>query len=127
MSSPAIEPGTMIAGRFELEKRLGSGGSAVVWSARDRKSGAKVAVKLLHEERRKVSQSLERFEREAEILKKLDHPSITKLIAAEPQGELPYLAIELATGTSLDQLIEARAAEGRPFSSRELSAILAAI
>ena len=41
--------GTIFAGRYRLERKLGSGGMADVWLAEDQELGRKVAIKMLHE------------------------------------------------------------------------------
>jgi serine/threonine protein kinase/tetratricopeptide (TPR) repeat protein len=99
--------GTVLAGRFEIERLAGVGGMGEVYRARDRQSGGAVAVKLL----RRADRSLgERFSREARLLAELDHPAIVKYVA---HGSFDldglYLIMEWLDGEDLSQrLVRAR-------------------
>ena len=83
--------------RFETLREAGSGGMGVVYEARDRLTGKIVALKTLvdrvHEER---------FEREASVLSRLDHPAIVSYVAHGPG----YLAMEWLDGEDLEARIE---------------------
>ena len=59
---PFVE-GELIASRFVLDRRLGAGGLAEVWSARDTVTGAEVALKALHEHLLFDQGLVERFKR----------------------------------------------------------------
>ena len=72
-----MEPGDLIAGRYEIERLCATGGMAVVYRARDA-AGAAVAVKVLRGNA--TARELERFAREAEVLAALDHPAIVRPI-----------------------------------------------
>jgi serine/threonine protein kinase len=102
--------GALIDGRFLLERRLGVGGFGSVWRANDalaRGLGAKVALKLLHPHLAEIGgETLERFQREAEILQRLDHPNVARPIAFSLEKH-PYLAMELVDGITLSKIIEA--------------------
>ena len=65
----------VIDGRFAVERPCGAGGMGSVYRAVDRKSGAPVAVKVLHDHH---PQLRERFDREARTLATLTHPSIVR-------------------------------------------------
>ncbi len=94
-----MAPGTVVADRFVLERRAGSGASGVVYRARDRHTGAVVALKTLHR-----ASSAARFAEEARILAELYHPGVVRYVAhgETPEGEL-YLAMEWLDGEGLDQ------------------------
>jgi tetratricopeptide (TPR) repeat protein len=94
-----VHAGDVIAGRFEVERAIGSGGMGTVYLARDRHTGERVAAKTLRstsEDRRK------RFAMEAEALHKLSHPRIVRYVAhgQTTAGEL-YLAMEWVDGETL--------------------------
>ncbi len=78
------EPGTVLDGRYEIVERIGEGGFAVVYHAKQLSTGQKVAIKLLRAHRvaalsiAKVE--LARFEREMKLIGKLRHPHIVRLI-----------------------------------------------
>src|ERR1044071_4124275 len=97
-----MEPGTLLGDRFELEQKIGSGGMGMVFRARDRASGERVAVKLIAEEQ---DSNRERFEREIEVLEvlaELSHPGIVRHIA---HGDMPsgarFLVMEWLDGETL--------------------------
>src|SRR5580698_7986003 len=95
------EPG--VDDRFVLEAQVGAGAMGAVYRARDRQTGAVVALKLLtvHE-----SWAAERFRQEAEVLRALDHPGIVKYVAHGIHGTAEtgrlFLAMEWLEGEDLD-------------------------
>lgn len=80
VSDQAIQP--LLCGRYELLGRLGEGGQGATSLAIDVHSGNKVVVKELHIELLEDWKAVELFEREAEILKSLDHGKIPAYIDA---------------------------------------------
>jgi hypothetical protein len=95
----AVATPTVIAERFELEALAESGGMGSVYRARDRLTGAPVAVKLLARANQRWA---ERFRREALALAELAHPAIVRYVAhgLTPTGE-PYLAMDWLEGEPL--------------------------
>lgn len=89
--------------RYRLHRRLGSGGFATVWLARDERLDREVAVKILPRERVIGG----RFEREARAAARLSHPAIVTLYEAAVDDEGAYLVSELVHGATLDRLLEA--------------------
>ena len=90
-------------GGFEIQKVLGRGGMGIVYRGVQNRPRREVAVKVLQS---LVSspESLRRFEFEADVLARLDHPNIAKVIEAgvdAEQGNLPYIAMELVVGSDL--------------------------
>jgi serine/threonine protein kinase len=75
---PPMQPEDVIALRFEIERRVGSGGMGEVYLARDRSSGEAVAVKVLLD---RSPSGAARFLREAEVLSRLRHPGIVRHVA----------------------------------------------
>ncbi|HEX4517798.1 MAG TPA: serine/threonine-protein kinase, partial [Polyangiaceae bacterium] len=88
---------SVVGERFELVREAGAGGMGVVWEARDRASGERVAVKVLGDRAHD-----ERFLREAEVLAALEHDAIVKYIAHD-RG---WLAMEWLDGEDLGQRLE---------------------
>jgi hypothetical protein len=66
----------IIAGRYELEAKLGQGGMGSVWRGLDRMLGRVVAVKMLDAHSESVPDLVVRFRREAELTSQIDHPHI---------------------------------------------------
>ncbi len=100
----------IIADRFEindLEKDLlGRGGMGVVYRATDTQSGETVAVKTLNAEVLSHEPNiLERFRREGESLRQINHPNIVKFITAVESYGQHYLVMEYVDGGSLQDLL----------------------
>ncbi len=103
-----VEP-EVIANRYRLEHELGRGGFAVTWRGRDLQTGRVVAIKILSMRTVDHWKAIELFEREAKILRHLDHPQIPKyldFIAPSPGDDRFVLVQELAAGRTLLDLIE---------------------
>jgi len=95
----------LIAGRYELERRLGSGGMAAVFCAYDRRLERRVAVKVLHQQWSRDADYLERFRREARAVAQLNHQNIVTVIdRGEWQGR-PFIVFEYIEGETLKQLV----------------------
>ncbi|MCC7536098.1 MAG: protein kinase, partial [Deltaproteobacteria bacterium] len=108
-----MQPGDVVAGRFEVESIAGAGGMGIVMRARDRVSGGPVALKLLHDQ---DVEHRERFEREARILAALEHPGIVRYLARGETGGSLYLAMEWLDGESLASHLK----RGRPSVAESL-------
>ena len=89
----------IIAGRFVIERLAGAGGMGSVFRALDRETGAPVALKVL---RAGGDREAARFETEARVLAKLQHPGIVRYIAHGVLADAaPYLVMEWASGEEL--------------------------
>ena len=93
--------GTIFAGRYRLERRLGSGGMADVWLAEDQELGRKVAIKILHERYANDTQFVERFRREATHAAGLSHPNVVSIYEVGQYEDRVFIAMELVKGHSL--------------------------
>jgi eukaryotic-like serine/threonine-protein kinase len=99
-----VIPGEIIADRFVVERKAGSGGTGTVFRATDKLTGDPVAVKVLHEWR---SQRAERFVAEARVLSELKHPAIVRYVTHGITEERePYLAMEWLEGEDLADRIQ---------------------
>ena len=91
--------GETVGGRFEIVRNAGAGGMGELYEARDRTTGARLAVKVL---RASFSDEAARFEREASLLSASSHPHIVRYVARGilPSGE-PWLVMEWLEGEDL--------------------------
>ena len=108
--SERIGPGSVIAGRYQVEHQLGHGGMAVVYRAEDIQLGRKVAVKVLHAQYAEDAEFVERFRREAKAAAQLQHPGIVAVYDTGSWNGTWYIAMELLEGPTLKERI---VAEGR--------------
>jgi hypothetical protein len=81
------DPAELKEGRYQLRGIIGEGSMGRTYLADDTSSGRKVAVKALYPSRLATLKDLELFQREAEILQKLDHPRIPSYVDAFDIGE----------------------------------------
>lgn len=97
---------TIIAGRYTLERQIGAGGMGTVYLCTDIKTEERVALKRLHHNRIEIQPELaERFVREAEALRTLNHPNIVKAYAHfEFEGD-HYIVMEYVEGQDLSDLL----------------------
>ncbi|MCA8959163.1 MAG: protein kinase [Planctomycetes bacterium] len=98
---------------FRIERKIGEGALSRVYEAYDLRLERRVALKLLPGSAHAPSEEVRRFQREAKLSARLDHPAIAKIYH---EGELEghhFIAMELVDGPSLAQEIQARR-EGRP-------------
>lgn len=99
----------VVAGRYELEQVIASGGMATVWRARDQVLARRVALKLLHEHLAEDEGFLARFRREALAAASLTHPSIVAIYdtGSEERAGDPthYIVMEHCGGGTLAHLL----------------------
>jgi serine/threonine protein kinase/tetratricopeptide (TPR) repeat protein len=88
-------------GRYEIVGHLGTGGMGVVYTAKDDVLDRHVAIKLLPVEFVRDPDRLQRFEQEARVTGRLNHPHIVSIFDAVIDGEQPYLVTELVEGETL--------------------------
>jgi len=79
--------GTLLASRYRLDARIGTGGMSTVYRAFDTVLERQVAVKLMHRDIAGDSDQLERFRREARAVARLNHPHIVGVIDAGEEGD----------------------------------------
>jgi eukaryotic-like serine/threonine-protein kinase len=100
--------GTLFAGRYRLERKLGSGGMADVWLAEDTELGRRVAIKILHERYANDEQFVERFRREATHAAALSHPNVVSIYDRGSTNGSYYIVMEYVEGRTLKELLTAR-------------------
>ncbi|MHA7146401.1 serine/threonine protein kinase [Arthrobacter sp. TmT3-37] len=102
-----------LAGRYALGERVGTGGMAEVFAARDTRLERDVAVKLF---RPGTADGLERGSAEARMLAGLDHPGLVRVLDmdnGDDAGDSTYLVMELVKGPDLGVLLKASGSMGR--------------
>jgi WD40 repeat protein/tRNA A-37 threonylcarbamoyl transferase component Bud32 len=106
-------------GNYEVLGELGRGNMGVVYRARHVTLGRVVALKMLLDGEFADQERRARFQREAQAVAQLHHPNIVQIYEVGEQDQLPYLALELVEGRSLEQHLA-----GKPQHARETAALL---
>ena len=93
-------------GNFLLERELGRGGMGGVYMGRDKMLDRPVAVKVMLKEYGADAEFVEKFKREAQAAARLIHPNIAQIYSYGIADGMPYIAMELVPGGSLDKLMQ---------------------
>lgn len=96
-----MRTGELLLGRYLLEDKIGEGGMGTVFIAHDSELDRKVAVKLLAAALVNDTEVRERFEREARLTAKLDHPNIIPIYDVGSHEGRPFIVMKLLQGDSL--------------------------
>ena len=96
----------IVAGRYELQRRLGAGGMGVVYLARDTALGESVAVKVLRPEVHIADPTaIERFKAEIRLARRITHRNVVRTYDLGSDDGLLFLTMEHVAGTSLAELL----------------------
>jgi len=96
----ALQAGDLV-GAYRVERQLGSGGMATVYLAHHEKLDRNVALKVMHPNLLEDPNFKARFEREAKIIAKLDHPNIVPIYDFSEHEGQPYLVMKVVEGQTL--------------------------
>lgn len=96
----------LLAGRYELIEKIGDGGMAVVYKAKDRLLNRYVAVKILRPEFTRDAQFIESFRKESQAAAGLQHPNIVNVYDVGKEGNIYFIVMELIDGRPLSDIIE---------------------
>ena len=102
-----MSPPQLIAGRYQIEDRLGAGGMSTVFRATDSVLERPVAVKLLAEHLAEDVDFVARFRREALSAARLQHPNIVQVFDSgrDPESDRHYIVMEYVDGPSCADLL----------------------
>jgi len=108
MTTDEMDPcGALLGNRYHLEERIGGGSAAMVYRATDRRTGGKVAVKVLHPDHVPDDSEVRRFVQEAQLGAQIRHPNIVRSHDFGGLGGWHYIVMELVEGKSLAHCTEA--------------------
>ena len=98
--------GTWFAGRYLVEQLVGDGPLGRVYRARDRTDRTLVALRVLAGDRAADPRARARFQRQAELARRLDHPNVVAVAELGTSGEgLPFLVTDYIAGSPLSQVV----------------------
>jgi predicted Ser/Thr protein kinase len=98
--------GDVIAGRYEVEEVVGTGGMSCVYKAHDRLLERNVALKVLHPHFSADEEYVERFRREARAVAQLSHPNIVTVIDRGDADGHQFIVFEYIDGENLKELVQ---------------------
>jgi serine/threonine protein kinase len=104
--APEVQPGDLLAGRYQIEALIGKGGSGVVLRAFDRVSATVVAVKVLKAGLTHDPRWEKRFQRELRLGRPVRHPNVCRIFDIGDADGYRFLTMEFATGGTLRDLIK---------------------
>lgn len=115
--------GDLIAGKYRLIRRIGSGGMAEVWAATNRFTERQVAIKILGREiTEREPETKQRFLNEAKVSARVDHPNVVEVIdvGQTDAGQL-FIVMELLSGVTLEAALHRRVP---PMTFHELAHVM---
>ena len=101
-----IKIGMIIGDRYEIQEKIGTGGTADVYRALDRKLNRPVAIKVLKQEFSENDNFVSKFRSEAQSAAGLMHPNIVNVYDVGNEKGIYYIVMELVDGITLKKYIE---------------------
>ncbi|HVZ71264.1 MAG TPA: serine/threonine-protein kinase [Polyangia bacterium] len=117
LGGATLARGTVLASRYEIVRRLGQGGVAVVMQARDRALGVDVAIKVLRPDAAGEAKRLERLAKEVKLARQIRHPNVCRVFDFGEADGHAFLVMELARGSLREELAR-DTAPARPLAAR---------
>ncbi|SFS51140.1 Stk1 family PASTA domain-containing Ser/Thr kinase [Marininema halotolerans] len=115
--------GRKLGGRYEILSRVGGGGMAVVYKARDVLLNRYVAIKVLNESLSNDSEFVRRFSREAQAAASLSHPNVVGVYDVGQENHTHYIVMEYIEGPTLKEYIQ----QYSPLTTEEIVSIASQI
>ena len=97
--------GRLLGNRYEIIEKIGNGGMAMVYRAKDQVLNRFVAIKILRDEFTTDEEFIKRFSIEAQSAASITHPNIVSVYDVGNEGNLYYIVMELIKGKTLKEII----------------------
>ena len=97
--------GRLLGNRYEIKEKIGNGGMAMVYKAKDQVLNRYVAIKILRDEFTTDEEFIKRFSIEAQSAASITHPNIVSVYDVGNEGNLYYIVMELIKGKTLKEII----------------------
>lgn len=101
-----LPPGTVLCGRFRIERLLGIGGMGLVYCATDTALDCQVALKLLRPEFMHRPEAMERFRQELLLARQVSNPHVVRIHDLAQDGNRWLLTMDYVEGESLDRKLD---------------------
>ena len=101
-----LKEGIYIADRYEIVGKVGTGGMADVYKAKDHTLGRFVGIKVLKQEFSEDVNFVTKFRTEAQSAAGLEHPNIVNIYDVGSENAIHYIVMEYVEGITLKTYIE---------------------
>jgi len=105
---PELEPGTILAARYEILAVLGTGGMGSVYKAQDRELDRLVALKVIRPELARNTAIVDRFKQELRLSHKVTHRNVVRMYDLAEDSGLRFVTMEMVEGRDLRSIMEER-------------------
>ncbi len=106
------EKGTVLDEKYEILKEIGRGGMSIVYVAMDLRLNKQWAIKEIKDDGSQDTQTLLKgLEREANILKKVDHPVLPRIVDIIQRDQKVYVVMDYVEGRPLSKILEEQGAQ----------------
>ena len=102
---PTLPSGTVVDGKYTIQRLLGRGGTGTVYEAQHAVIGHRIALKIVNADRAQRPEPLARFQREAKICGTIRHPNVGQIYDVGTYDGKPYMVLELHEGQSLADVL----------------------
>lgn len=102
----SLKPGTVVAGRYKIQRMIGEGGMGEVYEALQHGLDRRVALKIIHPAKAKRDTTQGRFLREAKVAASLRHPGIVEIYDFGDDNGTLFLAMEFLQGEALRDWVD---------------------
>src|SRR5216683_6884664 len=103
---PALPPGMMLGGRYEILQTIGEGGMGAVYKAEDRELGRTVALKVIRPELASNPDILQRFKQEILLASKVTDRNIIRIYDLGDADGMKFITMEFVEGDDLRHLLQ---------------------
>jgi tetratricopeptide (TPR) repeat protein/tRNA A-37 threonylcarbamoyl transferase component Bud32 len=103
-----LEPGTILATRYEILKVLGTGGMGAVYKAQDTELDRLVALKVIRPELARNAAIVDRFKQEIRLSHKVTHRNVVRMYDLSEDAGMRFVTMELVAGRDLRTILEER-------------------
>ncbi|MGB9031221.1 MAG: tetratricopeptide repeat protein [Acidobacteriaceae bacterium] len=107
-SESELEPGTVLAARYEILSVLGTGGMGSVYKAQDRELDRLVALKVIRPELARNPAIVDRFKQELRLSHQVTHRNVVRMYDLAEDSGMRFVTMELVAGRDLRSILEER-------------------
>jgi len=103
-----LQPGALLAGRYQIVKMLGEGGMGAVYRARDIELEREVAIKVIRPELARNAQILQRFKQELILARQVTHRNIIRIFDLGHADGMRFITMEFIQGEDVSRILTRR-------------------